>query len=71
MVDSVRHRIGVLQGHPVSIITDYQPLTAFLKSLQTNPIRIRWQESLSQLGTVKAQVRDLPNMGIFQYPTSR
>ena len=50
-VDSVRHFRGVLQGHPLTIVTDYKPLTGFLKSLQTNPMLISWQESLSQLDT--------------------
>ena len=50
-VDSVRHFRGVLQGHPVTILTDHRPLTGFLKSLQTHPMLIRWQESLSPLDT--------------------
>ena len=31
------------------IVTDYKPLPGFLTSLQTNPMLIRWHESLSQL----------------------
>ena len=49
IVDSVRHFRGVLQVHPVTIMSDHRPLLGFMKSLQTNPIMIRWQESLSQL----------------------
>ena len=49
IVDSVRHVRGVLQGHSVTILTDHQPLVAFMSSLQTNQMIIRWQESLSQL----------------------
>ena len=49
IVDSVRHFRGVLQGHTVTIIIDHQPLVAFMSSLQTNQMMIRWQESLSQL----------------------
>ena len=49
IVDSVRNFRGVLQGHPVTILTDYQPLIPFMSSLQTNQMIIRWQESLSQL----------------------
>ena len=49
IVDSVRHFRGVLQGHPVTILTDYRPLLGFMKSLQTNSMMNRWQESLSQL----------------------
>lgn len=49
--DSIKHFRGVLQGHPVTIVTDYKTLPGFLKSLQPNPMRIRWQESPSQLDT--------------------
>ena len=49
IVDSVRHFRGVLQGHPVTILTDHQPLVGFISSLQTNQMMIRWQESLCQL----------------------
>ena len=49
IVDSVRHFRSVLQGHPVTILTDHQLLVAFMSSLQTNQMMIRWQESLSQL----------------------
>ena len=51
IVDSVRHYGSVLQGHPITIVTDHQPLTGFLKCVHTNPILIRWHESLSQLDT--------------------
>ena len=46
---SVRHFREVLQGYPVTIVTDHRPLLGFMKSLQTNPMMIMWQESLSQL----------------------
>ena len=49
IVESGRHVRGVLQGHPVTILTDHQSLVGFMSSLQTNQMRIRWQESLSQL----------------------
>ena len=49
IVDSVRHFKGVLEGQTVTIVTDHRPLLAFIKSLQTNPIMIWGQESLSQL----------------------
>ena len=49
ILDTVRHFRGVLQGHPVIILTDHQPLVVFISSLQTNQIMIRWQERLSQL----------------------
>ena len=49
IVDSVRHFRGVLQGHPVTILTDHQPLVAFMSVLHTNQMMIRWQDSLSQL----------------------
>ena len=49
IVDSVRHFRGVLRGHPVTILTDHQPLVGFMCSLQTNQMMIRWQESLRQL----------------------
>ena len=39
----------MLQGHPVTILTDHQPLVACMSSLQTNQMMIRWQESISQL----------------------
>ena len=35
--------------HPVTILTDNQPLLFFMSCLQTNQMMIRWQESLSQL----------------------
>ena len=41
LVDSVRHFRGVLQVHPVTMLTDHQPLLAFLSSLQTNQMMIR------------------------------
>ena len=49
IIDCVRHFRRLLQRHPVTLLTDYQPLVAFMSSLQTNPMIIRWQESLSQL----------------------
>ena len=49
IVDSVGYFRGVLPGHPVPILTDQQPLVAFMSSLQTNQMMISWQESLSQL----------------------
>ena len=49
IVDSVRHFGGVLQVHPVTILTDHQPLVAIMSCLQTNQMMIRWQESLRQL----------------------
>ena len=49
IVDSVRHFRGVLQGHPVTTLTNHQPLVAFMSSLRTNEMMIRWQERLSQL----------------------
>ena len=49
IVDSVRHFRGLLQAHPVTILTDNQTLVGFMSSLQTNKMMIRWQESLSQL----------------------
>ena len=49
--DSIKHLRDVLQGHPVTIVTNYKTVTGFLKSLQPNPLRIRWQESQSQLDT--------------------
>ena len=49
IVDSVRNFRGVLEWHAVTILTDHQPLLAFISSLQTNPMIIRWQESLNQL----------------------
>ena len=49
IVDAVRYFRGLLQGHPVTILTDHQPLVAFISSLQTNQMMIRWQRSLSQL----------------------
>ena len=51
MVDSVRQFRDVLQVYAVTIVTDYRPLQGFMKSLQTNPMLSRWQESLSQLHT--------------------
>ena len=50
-MDRVRHFKDVLQGHSVTIVTDFIPLTGIWKSLQTNSILIRWQESLSELDT--------------------
>ena len=41
IVDSVRNFRGVLQVHPVTILTDHQPLVGFMSSLQTNQIMIR------------------------------
>ena len=41
IVDSVRYFRGVLQVHPVTIVTDYRPLLGFMKSLQTNAMLIR------------------------------
>ena len=49
IVDSVRHFTGMLLAHPVTILTDDRPLVAFMSSLQTNQMMIRWQERLSQL----------------------
>ena len=49
IVDSVRQFREVLQGHPITIVTDHRLLLGFMKSLQTNPMLIRCQESLSQL----------------------
>ena len=49
IVDSGRHFRGVLQRPAVTILTDHQPLVAFMSSLQTNLMIIRWQESLRQL----------------------
>ena len=48
IVESIRQFRGVLQGHTVTILTDHQPLVAFMSSLQTNQMMIRWQESPSQ-----------------------
>ena len=62
IVDSVRHFRGVLQGHPVTIMTDYRPLLGFMKSLQTNPMLIRWQESLSQLDIIIEQLEGKKNI---------
>ena len=50
-MDRVRHFRGVLQAPPVTIVTDHKPLLGFMQSPQTNPMLIRWQESLSQLDT--------------------
>ena len=49
IVDSVWHFRGVLQAHPVTILTDHQPPVALMSFLQPNQMTIRWQESLSQL----------------------
>ena len=49
IVDSVRHFRVVLQLHSETILIDHQLLVAFISSLQTNQMMIRWQESLSQL----------------------
>ena len=49
IVDSVRNFRGVLQGHRVTMVIDFLPLVAFMSALQTNQMRITWQESLSQL----------------------
>ena len=49
IVDSVRHFRGALQAHPVTILSDHQPLVGFMSSLQTNQILIRWQARLRQL----------------------
>ena len=49
IVNRLRHFRGVLSGYPVTIVTDPMPLPGFLKSLQTNPMLIRWQGSLTQL----------------------
>ena len=49
IVDLVRNCRGVLQAHPIAILTDHQPLVACMFSLQTNQLMIMWQESLSQL----------------------
>ena len=49
VVDSVRHFSGVLQGHPVTVLTDHQALVNFMNSLQTNQMMIRWQERLGEL----------------------
>ena len=56
IVDSVRHFRGVLQGHPVSIVTAHMPLTGLFKSPQTNFMLIRWRESLSQFDTTIARL---------------
>ena len=47
IVDLLRHFRGVLQEHPVTSLTDHQPLVAFMSSLQTNQMMIRWHGSLS------------------------
>ena len=51
IVDIVRYFKGILQGHPVTIVTYDRPLLAFISSLQTNLIPFRSQESLRQLDT--------------------
>ena len=48
IVDSVRPFRGMLQGHPVTILIDHQPLGTFMSSLHTTQMMIRWQESLGQ-----------------------
>ena len=49
IVDSVMHFREVLQGHPVTILTDHQPLVGFMYSLQTNQMMMRWPESPPRL----------------------
>ena len=51
ILDSVRPFRRVLQGHPVTIVTDHKPLTVLLKCQQTNSMLIRGQESPCQLDT--------------------
>ena len=51
IVNSVRDFRGVLQVHAVTIVTEHRHLRGFMKSLHTNLMLIRWQESLSQLDT--------------------
>ena len=41
IVDSVRNFTEVLKGHPVTMLTDHQPLVALISSLQTNQMMIR------------------------------
>ena len=48
-VESVRNSRRLLQAHNVTIVTEHRPLLGFMKSLHTNPMLIRWQESLGQL----------------------
>ena len=62
IVDSVRHFGGVLQWHPVSILTDHRPLVAFMSSLQTNQMMIRWQESPNQLDITMEHIDGKTNM---------
>ena len=62
IVDSVRHFRRVLQGHPVTILMDHQPLVAFMSSLQTNQMMIRWQERLSQLDITIAHINGKKNV---------
>ena len=56
IVDLVRYFRGVLQVHPVTILTDHQPLVAFMSSLQTDQMIMRWQESLDQLDITIEQI---------------
>ena len=62
IVDSGRHFRGVLQGHPVTILTDHQVLVNFMNTLQTNQMMIRWQESLSQLDITIEHIDGKQNM---------
>ena len=68
IVHSVRQIRGVLQGHPVRILSDHRPLVACMSSLQSNEMMIRWQEMLSQLDisiehidTTKNVIADAPS----------
>ena len=62
IVDTVRHVRGVIQGHPVTIVTDHIPLTEFLKSGQNNLMVIRWPEPQSQLDTMIEYLAGKKNM---------
>ena len=48
IVDSLRHFQDELQGHKITIRTDHQALVSFMKNIQTNQMKRRWQEFMSQ-----------------------
>src|SRR5205807_8922149 len=61
IVDSLRHIQGQLQGHKITIRTDHQALVSFMKNIQTNQMKRRWQEFMSQFDITLEHIKGEDN----------
>src|SRR5437016_2714217 len=61
IVDSLRHFQDQLQGHKITIRTDHQALVSFMKNIQTNQMKRRWQEFMSQFDITLEHIKGEDN----------